>query len=180
VKFSSVVMTGLGIRLCKGCLLVLPIGYGAFLAWQEWRFREQLASPLPIVTTATTTPSSRAPIDTTAVATVLGLTAETTLLPSAEPLSLQASFILGTGLSKALLADSQGARIYQVGERLPGGSVLRRVEAKQVVLWNKGREELLTLQPAAARLLRRFESQADPQLPAISSRYLRPLSGQSE
>jgi hypothetical protein len=27
--------------------------------------------------------------------------------------------------------------MYQVGERLPGGSVLRRVEANQVVLWNK-------------------------------------------
>ncbi|VVN45288.1 hypothetical protein PS862_00402 [Pseudomonas fluorescens] len=180
VKFSSVDRAGFGVRLCKGFLLILPIGYGAFLAWQEWHFRQSLASPLPIDTAASMTPSSRAPIDATAVATVLGLAAETTLLPSAEPLSLQASFILGTGLSKALLADSQGARIYQVGERLPGGSVLRRVESNHVVLWNKGREELLTLQRSAARFLRRFESQADPQISAISSRYLRPLSGQSE
>lgn len=180
MKLSSVVMAELGGRLGKGFLLVLPIGYGALLAWQEWSFRESLASPLPKVTTAITTPSSRAPIDPTAVATVLGLAAETALLPSAEPLTLQASFVLGTGLSKALLADSQGSRIYLVGERLPGGSVLRRVESNHVVLWNKGREELLTLQRSAAGFLRRFESQADPQISAVSSRYLRPLSGQSE
>ena len=114
------------------------------------------------------------------MATVLGLTQGTTLLPSAEPLTLQASFVFGNGLSKALLADSQGSRIYLVGERLPGGSVLRRVEANQVVLWNKGREERLTLQPSVARFLRRFESPGDPQKTAISSRYLRPVSGQSE
>jgi hypothetical protein len=180
VKFSPVVMAGLGLRLGKVCLLILPIGYGAFLAWQEWSFRESLASPLPKVTTAPTTQPSPVPIDPTAVATVLGLTAETALLPSAEPLTLQASFVLGTGLSKALLADSQGSRIYLVGERLPGGSVLRRVESNHVVLWNKGREELLTLQRSAAGFLRRFESQADPQISAVSSRYLRPLSGQSE
>jgi type II secretory pathway component PulC len=70
--------------------------------------------------------------------------------------------------------------MYQVGERLPGGSVLRRVEANQVVLWNKGREERLMLQPPAARLLRRLESPGDTPAPAISSRYLRPVSGPSE
>jgi hypothetical protein len=167
------------VRLSKVCWLVLPVGYAAFLAWQEWRFRENLATPLPFIAT-TTLPPAREPLDTTSVATVLGLMPDATLLPSAEPLTLQASFVVSSGLSRALLADAQGPRMYQVGDRLPGGSVLRRVEAKQVVLWNKGREELVALQPPAARFLRRLESQTAPQTPSISTRYLRPLAGPSE
>ncbi|MBK5352961.1 hypothetical protein JFU37_10630 [Pseudomonas sp. TH41] len=157
----------------------MSVGYGVFLAWQEWRFRERLGSPMPFTATITTQPVIE-PLETTAIATVLGLTASTTLLPSAEPLTLQASFVLNTGLSIALLADSQGSRIYQVGAQLPGGAVLRRVEANRVVLWNKGREELLMLQPSGERFLRRFESQAEPQIPVISTRYIRPFSGPSE
>lgn len=166
-------------RLCTFCLLVLSVGYGAFLAWQEWGFRKSLASPLSFAATVPT-PPSRAPLDTTAVATVLGLATETMLLPSAEPLTLQASFVLGTGLSRALLADAQGSRIYQVGDQLPGGSVLRRVEVNQAVLWNKGREEVLTLQTSSTRFLRPLDSPPNPQTPISSTRFLRPVSGQSE
>jgi hypothetical protein len=160
-------------------VLILPLGYGVFLVWQEWQFRQRLVAPVPFVT-ATTAPATRERLEPTALATVFGLSAETALLPSAEPLTLQASFVVSTGLSRALLADAQGPRLYQVGERLPGGSVLRRVEASQVVLWNKGREEVLPLQPSTVRFLRRFESNAASQTSAISVRYLRPLSGQSE
>lgn len=160
-------------------LLVMPVGYAVLLIWQEWHWRKHLSSPpLPVV--APTAVPVHVPLDATAVASVLGLTEGTSLLASAEPLTLQASFVLSSGLSRALLADAQGARMYQVGERLPGGSVLRRVEANQVVLWNKGREERLTLQPSAARFLRNVESPGDTQAPAISTRYLRPVSGPSE
>lgn len=166
-------------RLSTLCLLVISIGYAAFLAWQEWGFRKSLASPLAFAATVST-PPPRAPLDTTAIATVLGLTADATLLPSAEPLTLQASFVLDTGLSRALLADAQGSRVYQVGDQLPGGSVLRRVEVNQAVLWNKGREEVLTLQASATRFLRQLDSSPTPQTPVSSARFLRPLTGQSE
>lgn len=166
-------------RLCTLCLLLIAVGYTAFLAWQEWVFRQSLASPVPFPATVPT-PPSRAPLNATAVATVLGLTADTTLPPSAESLTLQASFVLGTGLSRALLADAQGSRIYQVGDPLPGGSVLRRVEVDQAVLWNKGREEVLTLQASSVRFLRPLEAPPNPQTPISSTRFLRPLSGQSE
>ncbi|WCM54399.1 hypothetical protein OH720_01860 [Pseudomonas sp. WJP1] len=157
----------------------MPVGYAALLIWQEWHFREHLASPpLPVLAPASV--PVHVLLDATAVASVLGLTQEASLLASAEPLTLQASFVLSAGLSKALLVDAQGPRMYQVGERLPGGSVLRRVEASQVVLWNKGREERLTLQPSAARFLRRLESPGDTQAPAVSTRYLLPVSGPSE
>lgn len=166
-------------RLNTLCLLVLSVGYAAFLVWQEWGFRKSLASPLSFAATVPT-PPSRAPLDTTAIATVLGLATETTLLPSAELLTLQASFVLGTVLSRALLADAQGARIYQVGDQLPGGSVLRRVEVNQAVLWNKGREEVLTLQTSSAGFLRQLDSASQPQTPVSATRFLRPLSGPPE
>jgi hypothetical protein len=166
-------------RFCKLCLLVICAGYGGFLSWQESAFRKSLAAPLSFAATDTTA-SPREPLDTTAVATVLGLVAETTLLPSAEPLTLHASFVVGTGLSRALLAGTQGSRIYQVGDSLPGGSVLRRVEANQAVLWNKGREEVLTLQTPVSRFLRRFGASAEAPTPAKSTHFLRSLPGQSE
>ncbi|MFU2326516.1 type II secretion system protein N [Pseudomonas sp. NFX98] len=160
-------------------LLIMPIGYVVFLVWQEWRFRERLAMPLPILVATLPVPIHK-PLDATAVATVLGLIKDTALLASTEPLTLQASFVVSNGVSKALLADAQGPRMYQMGERLPGGSVLRRVEANQVVLWNKGREERLALQAPAERFLRRLGSPGDLHNFATPARYLRPLTGPSE
>ncbi|MEJ5060386.1 MULTISPECIES: type II secretion system protein N [unclassified Pseudomonas] len=179
MEISLRVLTRFGLRVGAIFLLALPAGYAVYLVWQEWQFREQLARPSPTLATITRAPA-HVPLDATAVATMLGLTTQITLLASAEPMTLQASFVVSNGMSRALLADAQGPRMYQVGERLPGGSVLRRVEANQVVLWNKGREERLTLQPSAERLLRRLESAVDTQTPAISARFLRPLSGPSE
>jgi len=162
-----------GSALSKGLLLLIPLSYGVFLVWQEWLWRESFASVAYSVV-ATITAPPREHIDTTAVATVFGLVDEATRLPSAEPLTLQASFVVASGMSKALLADAQGSRIYQVGEQLPGGSVLRRIEPNQVVLWNKGREELLTVQSSSTRFLRRFESQDTPHHLPVSTRYLSP------
>lgn len=172
-------MTALAVTLCRSFLLVVAIGYAAFLVWQEWHFRVNIATPLPSIASTLHTPT-RETLDTSAIATVLGLADETARLPSAEPLTLQASFVVASGLSKALLADAQGSRLYQVGERLPGGSVLRRIESNQVVLWNKGREELLTVQSSSARFLRRLEAQDTPHSVPVSTRYLRPHAGQPE
>lgn len=179
MKFSLKVATRFGVRFCTAGLLVLPVAYAVFVLWQERQYRDHLAKPVPTVTAALPEPA-RVLVDATAVATVFGLTSQSALLVSAEPLTLQASFVVSNGLSRALLADAQGSRIYQVGERLPGGSVLRRVEAQHVVLWNKGREEQLTLQPSAVRFLRPLDSTAESPPPTISTRFLRPLSGPSE
>jgi type II secretory pathway component PulC len=179
VKFSLKVATRFGVRFCTAGLLILPVAYAVFVLWQERQYRDHLAQPIPTVTAAIPEPA-RVLMDATAVATVFGLTPQTTLLASAEPLTLQASFVVSNGLSRALLADAQGSRIYQVGERLPGGSVLRRVDAQHVVLWNKGREEQLALQPSAVRFLRPLDSTAESPAATMSTRFLRPLSGPSE
>lgn len=132
-------------------LWVLPLSYGTYLFVNEGLLREGLvarseqpASPPPLV-------QPLPEFNPDAIATVMGLAAQTAAVSSAEPLTLRAIFVLNTGLSRALLAGADGERLYQVGDSLPGGSVLRRVEVSRVVLWRKGREELLVLQPNAER-----------------------------
>ncbi|WP_241511437.1 type II secretion system protein N [Pseudomonas jessenii] len=180
LKMKVPSFSGQRFRACliSACWLVLPVGGAVFLAWQERDFREQMASPSPDFATQLTVPT-REPLETASIAIVFGLTTQAVPRPSAEPLTLQASFV-SSGLSKALLANAQGARLYQVGERLPGGSVLRRIETHQVALWNKGREELLTLVPPGARFLKGLESAVDSQPVSTTTRFLRPLPGQPE
>ncbi len=153
----------------RALLLVLPLSHGLTLAWQEWRFRhaQTLAVQAP--------PAVPAPapgyvaLNTQAVATVFGLAAQTGTLNSREPLTLRATVVAGGGDSRALLAGADGARFYRAGERLPGGSLLRRIEAAHVVLWRQGREELLSLHPTGARFLQA----AGAQSPAPSNVHLR-------
>ncbi|MGX1172625.1 hypothetical protein AB7M32_001350 [Pseudomonas sp. R151218B TE3479] len=160
-------------------LMLVPLLYGVLLAGQEWRFRQALGRDVPVVSDSPVAPHRDLP-NVQAVATVLGLAPEGTQAPSAEPITLQASFVADQGLSRALLADAAGPRIYQVGERLPGGSVLRRVEASHVTLWRNGREERLALQPSAKPLLRQLSLEDGGHAAPHSSQYLRPVAGQSE
>jgi len=146
------------------------------LSWREWALRDALAvqqeraAPhIPIV-------DAPPQLNPGAIATVLGLAAQSALVRSAEPLTLRASFVSSTGESRALLAGADGERIYQVGENLPGGSVLRRVEVTQVVLWRKGREELLPLQLTGERALRALEAGDQNPAPALSPIHLRPTA----
>ncbi|WP_420234185.1 type II secretion system protein N [Pseudomonas sp. ABY48] len=168
-----------GSRLPTLLLVLVPLLYGIFLAGQEWRFRQALGRDRPVVADSPMVPVHDLP-NVQAVATVLGLAPEGAQAPSAEPITLQASFVADQGLSRALLADASGSRIYQVGERLPGGSVLRRVEASHVTLWRNGREERLALQHAAKPLLRRLGLEDELHGALHSSQYLRPVAGQSE
>ncbi|XVN17819.1 type II secretion system protein N [Pseudomonas corrugata] len=95
-------------------------------------------------------------------------------------MTLQASFVVAQGLSRALLADAAGARLYRVGERLPSGSLLRRVEADHVTLWRNGREERLALKQEAKPWLRRVGREDERPATAHSSQYIRPAAGHSE
>ena len=166
-------------RLGTAGLLLLPVAYGLFVVWQEVRFRQHFAGPLQVVEAMAAAPVHEA-LDATAVASVLGLMPETALKASSQSLKLQASFVASKGLSKALLADAQGQRLYRVGERLPGGSTLRRVDSDHVVLWNKGREERLMLQPVGNRFLHQLEPSTQPPVSATPMRFLRPIAGQPE
>lgn len=169
----------LGRRLPRLLLVLVPLLYGVLLAGQEWRFHQELGRAVPVLADPPVVPVRDLP-NVQAVATVLGLAPEGAQAPSAEPITLQASFVAGEGLSRALLADAAGPRIYLVGERLPGGSVLRRVEASHVTLWRNGREERLSLQQDAKPLLRRLTPEDGRHAALHSTQYLRPVAGQSE
>jgi type II secretory pathway component PulC len=158
---------------------LVPLLHGVYLAGQEWRFRQALGREVPVVAESSAVPVGRSP-NVQAVATVLGLTPAGVHAPSTETMTLQASFVVDQGLSRALLADAAGARIYRVGERLPSGSVLRRVEADHVMLWRNGREERLALQQATKPWLRRVGLDDERPATAYSSQYIRPVAGHSE
>ncbi|NVZ25143.1 protein XcpP [Pseudomonas gingeri] len=157
--------------LLRVLLCLAPLVYGGWLGWREWVFRQDLPAA-PVFNFISTAPAPRPePLDPVAVATVLGLSPTDALVRSAEALQLRASFVASSGASRALLGGAQGQRIYQVGDRLPGGSVLRRVEVGRVVLWRNGREESLALEQPARLLLAAGGSTA-----AGSSLYLRPTA----
>ena len=150
-------------------------GYGVHLAWQEWLYRQVLAAP--VIAPARPAPVlALEPFQPEAIASVLGLAPEGALAHSAEPLELRASLVSSHGASQALLAGSQQARFYRVGERLPGGSVLRRVEVSHVVLWRNNREERLLLKPPSRHVLPARQTPATPA--QATSLYLRPLAEQ--
>ncbi len=159
--------------LLRALLCLLPLVHGACLAWDEWVFRRDLpVAPVAVTTGATVAPPL--PLNHGAVATVLGLQGHGVPARSSEPLQLRASFVASSGASRALLAGAQGQRIYRVGDSLPGGSVLRRVEAGRVVLWRNGREESLGLEPPGRRSLSVHPGSVPVGVPATS--YLRPVT----
>lgn len=160
----------------KWILLVVPVVYGGYLAWQEQVYRQSLrAVPVfaPVSALPVAVPDAFKP---DAIATVLGLGAQNTWVQSAEALQLRACFVTNDGTSQALLADTRTARFYSQGERLPGGSVLRRVEVDHVVLWRNGREERLALRPAGKHVLP--VSSTDSATPGAGLLHLRPFAEQ--
>jgi len=153
-------------------VLTLPLGYALVLAAQEKTFRQALQAPQPSqVQTVSVAPPG--PLNTLAVATVLGLSPQDRAVSSAEPLTLLAT-VVGSE-SRALLAGPDGERFYRAGERLSGSSVLRRIEPAHVVLWRQGREELLRLRPESERFLQAVDAHRNE----ARSLHLKPAAGQS-
>lgn len=157
-------------------MLTFLLSYAAFLSWSEWVLREAMAVQRERPVTPSAIIDSRAPLNPAAIATVFGLAAKSALVRSAEPLTLRASFVSNRGESRALLAGAEGERIYRLGESLPGGSVLRRVEITQVVLWRKGREELLPLHLMGKRALLAVKGEGRSPVSKPSPLYLRPAT----
>lgn len=161
-------------------LCALLLGYAAQSLWNERVFRQALPTLPTVQANSRAAPAERAPLNHAAVATVMGLAAQGVLARSAEPLKLRASFVSSAGDSRALLAGAEGQRIYRVGESLPGGSVLRRIESGRVVLWRNGREELLALDPPGRTTLQVLKGSVPEAVAPISSLYLRPTAMQRQ
>lgn len=175
MKQSYTVLSAYGPVLLRAGLLMVPLGYAGFLTWQEWALREVMVEQRELPVSPAAVIETRPALNPVAVATVLGLGPESAQVRSAEPLTLRASFVSSTGEARALLAGPEGERLYTVGERLPGGSVLRRVDIAQAVLWRNGREELLPLL-TGVRALRRVNAEVPGLVPGPALLYLRPAA----
>lgn len=165
-------MKSVGLRVL---LLMLPLSYGLMLAWQEWQFRQSRVTAVQAAPTPVVIPEQDAALNTLAVATVFGFTTQGAALNSTEPLTLRATVVASGSESRALLAGPEGERFYRTGERLPGGSLLRRIEPAHVVLWRQGREERLSLHLPGGRFLQ--SAQARPQ--SAPTLHLRPTVEQT-
>jgi general secretion pathway protein C len=125
-----------------GLFLSIPTLAGAALGWQEWQARKAWAPAVaPVEPAASPSPA--------ALNTLFGLSGGSAA-SSGETLQLRAIFVASGGQSRALLAAGERHVTYQVGDRLPGGSVLRRIESDGLVLWRNGREERLALRASNA------------------------------
>lgn len=164
--------------LLAALLWTAPLGYGVYLFSQEVHMREELALRSSSTGEPPKAIQAQVEFNPDAIATVMGLAAQTAVERSAEPLTLRGSFVSSTGLSRALLAGADGERLYQVGDSLPGGSVLRRIEMSRVVLWRKGREELLILQPGTESPVLRPNPTVPRPAPALL--HLRPSTHLSQ
>ena len=85
------------------------------------------------------------PLPTATLALAFGFSEPAVGPPSQIELVLKACFVSSAGQARALIASTEGERLFQVGDRLPGGSVLRRIDVGVITLWVNGREEFLTL-----------------------------------
>lgn len=159
-----------GFLLIPVALWLLPLGYGIYLLCDEIDMRESLVLQSNLSTAMkvpSQAPQSTFEFNPGAIATVMGLAAQDAAVRSIEPLTLRATFVSSTGVSRALLSGPDNERLYQVGDSLPGGSVLRRVEATQAVLWRKGREELLPLQSSVTQRVFTPKSSSRQSTPAL-------------
>lgn len=100
----------------------------------------------------THSPMLEQPLPTAALSLAFGFSAPGELASSQAGLVLKACLVPSRGEARALVASRDGDGVYRVGDRLPGGSVLRRIDVRSIALWVDGREETLLLSGAHAML----------------------------
>lgn len=126
-------------------VMAVPTLLAAVLSWQEFDFRRQLAASANVPPTPLEIAPPLAAPAPIALAALLGLQPLEAVASSLEKLALRGVFLATAGASRVLLADGDQQRFFAVGERLPSGSSIRRIEPQAVVLWRDGREERLAL-----------------------------------
>jgi len=149
--------------LLNGLSLLLVMAVGGGMAWKEVMFRrgwqppEVTVAPLP-----STQPST--PLDVRTSALAFGLKSSEQAPSSTEQLLLKAIVLAPQGESRALIGAQGREAVYRIGDSVPGGSVLRHIEAQHIVLWRAGREERLPLVPLHRHLLATVETSVVPQV----------------
>ena len=120
--------------------LALTLVASAGLGWQQVRWRH---APEPPPAAAAPQSHVDTPLDASALTLAFAMAGGAQVPTSTEPLRLRALIVASHGPARALIDAAGAQRSYQVGDRLPGGNLIRHIDARQVLLWRAGREERL-------------------------------------
>lgn len=151
--------------------LALPVLVGAFLLWREGQAVAHWQMQVPALV-APTTVEAQPPLAVAALALAFGFQAADAQASTRSDITLKASFVSSLGEARALVSSNAKDAIYRVGDRLPGGGVVRRIESRAITLWVDGREETLGLAAATGTLLRSVSMATSPQPPLTPSLHL--------
>lgn len=138
--------------------VAIPLLALVMLAWRE-ATRPDLVEPVAQDSVARVLPAQQ-PLPTATLALAFGFSEPGERLASQAGLVLKACFIPSRGQPRALVGSREGDSFYGVGDRLPGGSVLRRIDVGAITLWVEGREEVLTLSGGGANVFAQSGSSA--------------------
>lgn len=155
----------LHLPLRRALLALAVLALAAWLAWLAqgaWHVRQALQAEQAQPAPSAAAPASvdAAPLDSTLVALLFGvLPVNRSAEAAAEDASTSLSLVLMASLaehsdsdSRALIAGPSGSAFYRIGDRLPGGAVLRAVAPDHVLLNHGGRDYRLGFPRPETRL----------------------------
>lgn len=154
-------------------LLLSALVVAGLLVLREANYREGsvVLSRQPAM--ATVAPVAE-PFSSTALVLAFGFNTAEAGSASALQLTLKACFTSSQGEARALVSAGDGDVFYQVGDRLPGGAVLRRIDGQSITLWFNGGEQRVSLAGSASPVFRLIDRAVPTVLvPPPSSHLLR-------
>lgn len=124
--------------------LGVVLSAAAWLGWDAFAQRRQLDQLQPVPLASAVAAPAR-PFAAGTIALAFAASSSVGALATAEQVTLRAVILGSEGDSRVLIGAVGKARFYRVGERLPDGSVVRRIEAQQALLWQHGQEQRVSL-----------------------------------
>lgn len=85
------------------------------------------------------------PLSTASLVLAFGLSSPDGQPAGRADLVLKACFIPSRGEARALVGSRDGDALYRVGDRLPDGSVVRRIEVRSITLWDGSVEQSVAM-----------------------------------
>ncbi|MFV3325194.1 type II secretion system protein N [Pseudomonas sp. NY15372] len=127
----------------------MVLATGGLLTWREMAnpVVTDIATPASLVAPAA---AAQKPLPVATLALAFGFQAPGQPQSSRSDITLKATFVSSQGDARALVKSPNGDAIHRVGDRLPGGGVLRRIDVRSIVLWLNGREEVVSLSASAS------------------------------
>lgn len=136
--------------------VVLPVLTGVFLLWREAQAQAYWQMQVPAAVAPVAMAAQR-PLPVAALALAFGFRIADAKASRRSDITLKASFVSSLGDARALVSSNAKEAIYRVGDRLPGGGVIRGIDSHAITLWVDGQEEVLALTRPVDTLLRQVD-----------------------